>query len=114
IDVRILSQSNCGPIRIRLEGPGEDRPREETHMSPKRIWSALAILVLTSISAWAALNGDIEGVVKDSSGALVPSAMVKITNVETGAQRSLISDERGYFIATLLPIGIYQVTVELA
>jgi len=77
------------------------------------IWSALALLILTSISAWAALNGDIEGVVKDASGALVPSAMVTITSVETGAQRSLISDERGYFIATLLPIGVYDVKVQL-
>jgi hypothetical protein len=75
---------------------------------------ALLLIVLTAVTSWAALSGDIEGVVKDATGALVPSAMVTITSVETGAQRTLISDERGHFIATLLPIGDYDVKVELA
>ena len=82
-------------------------------MCKKHITIALSLLALTSITAWAALNGDIEGVVKDATGAVVPSAMITITSVETGAQRTLISNERGYFIATLLPIGDYDLKVEL-
>jgi hypothetical protein len=83
-------------------------------MYKRQLLSVLLLLTLTNVTAWAALNGDIEGVVKDSSGAFIPSAMATITSVETGAQRTLISNERGYFIATLLPIGNYDVKVELA
>src|SRR5438093_8841986 len=84
------------------------------NMFKTSIWSVLAILILTSATAWAALNGDIEGVVKDSRGAVIPGATVTITSVETGAQRILVSDERGHFIATLLPIGEYDVKVDFA
>ena len=72
------------------------------------------LMVLVSATGWSALNGDIEAVVKDASGAVVPGAKVAITSVETGAQRTLISNERGYFIAPLLPIGYYHVKVEVA
>jgi len=80
----------------------------------KRTWRAIALFLLSSVPAWAALNGDIEGVVKDATGAVIPSANVTITSVETGVQRTLVSNERGYFIATLLPIGEYDVRVEFA
>ncbi len=83
-------------------------------MSKRNMWGAIAFLLLSSITAWAALNGDIEGIVRDATGAIIPSANVTITSVETGVQRTLISNARGYFIATLLPIGEYNVRVELA
>src|SRR6266571_5686036 len=77
------------------------------------LWITPVLLVLVTASAWAALDGDIEAVVKDASGAVVPSARATITSVDTGAQRNLLSNERGYFIAALLPIGYYNVKVEL-
>src|SRR5438034_11638810 len=78
------------------------------------IWSVLAILVLSSATAWAALNGDIGGVVKDARGAVILGATLTIRSVETGAERVLVSDERGQFIATLLPIGEYDVKADFA
>src|SRR5215831_4041934 len=80
----------------------------------KKFWGAIAFLLLNAITSWAALNGDIEGVVRDTSGAIIPSANITIISVATGAQRTLISDERGYFIAAQLPIGEYDVRVQLA
>src|SRR5262245_19223186 len=56
-------------------------------MLTKKICTVLALLLLSSATSWAALNGDIEGIVKDGTGALIPSAMVMIVSVETGAQR---------------------------
>src|SRR5262245_26061392 len=80
----------------------------------KNFVGVIAFLLLSSVTTWAALNGDIEGVVRDTTGAIIPSASVTIIEVATGAQRTLISDERGYFIATQLPIGEYDVRVQLA
>lgn len=73
----------------------------------------MALTLILSVLCWAQLGGDIEGVVKDPTGALVPSARITTTSVQTGAQRTLVSDDRGHFIATLLPIGTYEVRVEL-
>lgn len=59
------------------------------------------------------LSGDIEGVVKDASGALIPSVSITVTNVETAAERMLITDEYGHFLAALLPVGEYAVRAQL-
>jgi hypothetical protein len=54
----------------------------------------------------------INGVVKDSTGALVPNANVTVKNEATGAERRVISNESGNFNAPALPPGLYSVTVE--
>lgn len=59
-----------------------------------------------------ALNGQIEGVVTDSTGAAVQNATVTIKNIETGNERSLTTDNSGVYRAPLLQLGTYQVTVE--
>src|SRR5262245_9166871 len=83
-------------------------------MRGKQVWSAAILLMMCALSAWAVLSGDIEGFVTDGSGAFVPGVSVSITSLETGAQRNLVSDDRGHFLATLLPIGEYVVRAELA
>src|SRR5881296_2455850 len=83
-------------------------------MRGNQVWSAVILLIVCALSAWAVLNGDIEGFVTDGSGAFVPGVSISITSLETGAQRSLFTDDRGHFVATLLPIGDYEVRAELA
>jgi len=61
-----------------------------------------------------ALNGQIEGVVTDATGAAIPNASITIKNIETGSERQITSDESGVYRAPLLPLGNYQVTVEVA
>ena len=62
------------------------------------------------ISVCAQVNtGTISGVVQDSSGAVIAGAMVTIRNVDTGAVRTLTSDEGGRYIAPVLPVGNYEV-----
>jgi outer membrane receptor protein involved in Fe transport len=79
----------------------------------KRVVFCLAIL-LAHATAWAQLTtGTINGVVKDSSGAVVPGVTVVVTNVDTGASRSVISDSQGRYQAPSLAIGNYSVKAEL-
>ena len=61
-----------------------------------------------------ALNGQIEGVVADASGATVPNATVTVRNIETGAERTVTTDESGVYRLPLLPLGTYRVTIEAA
>jgi len=78
-------------------------------------------LVLTGLLAVAplahaqstAINGTIEGVARDTTGAVLPGVTIQLVNVDTGAQRSLTSGADGGFRALLLPLGTYTVRAEL-
>ncbi|MFB3854430.1 MAG: TonB-dependent receptor domain-containing protein [Vicinamibacterales bacterium] len=54
------------------------------------------------------------GTVFDEQGAVLPGATVTITNTETGFNRVVVSDERGYYRAAALPPGQYEMKVEMA
>ncbi|HJV48740.1 MAG TPA: carboxypeptidase regulatory-like domain-containing protein [Geothrix sp.] len=54
------------------------------------------------------------GRILDTKGAAVPGATVIIRNTETGLTRTLQTSEEGRYMATLLPVGPYTVTVSKA
>jgi len=60
-----------------------------------------------------AANGTIEGTISDSSGGVLPGVTVTITNVNTGVERAVVTNEKGLYRAPLLPLGSYQVVAEL-
>src|SRR6266487_1737796 len=83
----------------------------------KQLWLAVvpAALVLVarqpSLAAQAqATTGVIRGVVSDASGSVVAGARVTVTDVETRFQRTVVTNEKGVFVAPLLPLGTYEVT----
>jgi hypothetical protein len=57
-----------------------------------------------------ATTGIIRGVVSDPSGAPVAAATVILRETQTGFQRQLTTNDRGVFVASLLPLGTYDVT----
>jgi hypothetical protein len=61
-----------------------------------------------------AVNGAIEGTIVDSSGGVLPGVTVTVTNVDTGAFRVIVTNERGLYRAPLLPLGTYRVAAELS
>ena len=70
-----------------------------------------ALLALT----WATLveaqvvGGSISGTVRDPSGAQLPGASVTLRNIDTGAERVLLTDAVGRYIAPSIPVGNYHV-----
>jgi hypothetical protein len=74
--------------------------------------SALATAT-PAVAQSTAANGAIEGTVSDTSGGVLPGVTVTIRNVNTGAERSVITNEKGIYRAPLLPLGTYQVVAEL-
>ncbi len=56
----------------------------------------------------------IYGLVEDPSGAVVPQAKVAVANVDTGYQQTAVTDPRGEFTVSFLPVGRYRVQVEAA
>src|SRR5947207_2749157 len=55
----------------------------------------------------------IEGVVVDTSGAVLPGVEVEVRNVDTNFRRTLTTDREGRFAALQLPSGLYTVTFTL-
>lgn len=73
------------------------------------------VVLLAGLPALAQLGvGQIEGVIQDPTGAVVPGARVVVRNVETGQERQLTTDEVGRYRALNLRPGQYEVTVEQA
>jgi Carboxypeptidase regulatory-like domain/TonB dependent receptor len=57
-------------------------------------------------------TGIVLGVVKDSTGAVVPAASITILNEETGLTRAVTGGEDGAFRVPALPVGHYTVRTE--
>ncbi len=58
------------------------------------------------------LTGEIDGTVRDASGAVIPNASVKVTNTDQNlVERTVTTDKQGQFTAPLLAVGSYSVTV---
>ncbi len=74
--------------------------------------AAVAVFVF-AYTASAQSAGSVTGVVKDSSGAVLPGATVTLTSPAIGVARTAISDARGVFLALPLPPGTYTVSVEM-
>jgi carboxypeptidase family protein/TonB-dependent receptor-like protein len=89
--------------------------RLQTSVSVRFVTLSLAILLLLggfSATAFAqGGTGTITGTVLDPKGLSVPDAKVSILNTDTGIDRSLATTEAGFYTATFLQPGHYQVSV---
>src|SRR5688572_28202037 len=56
--------------------------------------------------------GRISGTVQDANGANVPNATVKIINSATNAERTVTTDDNGFYTVTNLPVGTYTIEAE--
>jgi outer membrane receptor for ferrienterochelin and colicin len=69
---------------------------------------ALALPIAAAAQSQAT-TGVIRGVVSDPSGAPVVGAAVTLRETHTGFQRQVTTNDRGVFVASLLPLGTYDV-----
>src|SRR5881409_2247800 len=80
---------------------------------------ATAIVVLIALptclvfAQTSAATATILGVVKDTTGALIPGAMVTVKHTETGYTRTAISSETGDYNVALLQVGAYEITTAM-
>jgi hypothetical protein len=80
-------------------------------MLRKLLGPVLALAFPVALAAQSqATTGVIRGVVTDPSGTPVANATVVLHETQTGFQRQLVTNERGIFVASLLPLGSYDVT----
>src|SRR3979409_2591063 len=81
-------------------------------MRLKNILLLSLVMVLVSAAGWSQTTATIVGTVTDSSGAVVPRVSITVTSQDTGLTRKTASNQGGYYVAPLLPVGQYNVTAE--
>ncbi|MBC8164598.1 MAG: TonB-dependent receptor [Bryobacteraceae bacterium] len=74
---------------------------------------AAALTLLAAAPAFSqTTTGDVLGIVRDGSGAVVAEAKVTVRNLETNISRDSQSNSEGAFRVPLLPAGNYELIVE--
>lgn len=80
-----------------------------------RFWLAAILVVLFANAAAAQRsNATVRGTVKDTTDAVLPGVTVTVTNKNTGVTRTTVTNDSGVYSVSELPIGLYDVVVELA
>src|SRR5262245_57096499 len=72
---------------------------------------ALCCAFLCCIASAQTPTGQITGRITDPSGAVIPAVEVTVTNADTGLVRRTLSNDSGYYAASLLPPGEYRMNV---
>ena len=81
-------------------------------MDSKTLLAGLFVVCLATFSFAQEITGDIRGIVRDPSGAVVSGATVDVVNTDRNAViRSLTTDANGAYVAPLLPLGHYKLAV---
>src|SRR5882757_5287248 len=84
-------------------------------MKHNRPVSVLAVVCLTAFHLFGQANttATLGGTVLDKTQAVIPGAVIRIANKETGLTRSATSNNEGLYIFNLLPAGHYEIRVSV-
>jgi hypothetical protein len=70
------------------------------------------LFTLLCTMCWAQFSSSVQGTVRDSSGAAIPKAQVRLLDAGTGVTSRVFTNLEGFYRFNSLPIGMYSVTVE--
>ncbi len=80
----------------------------------RRTLSLIVFLLVSAFLHAQVVGGTISGTVTDSTGAVIPNAVVVVHNQDTGTQRTLTTNSAGAYSAPSIPVGTYLVTTTVA
>jgi outer membrane receptor protein involved in Fe transport len=86
-------------------------PFKVFHVCVIGVWLVLGLAARGSAQS---ATGSIEGAIVDQTGAAMPGVTVTAVETATGVTRTTVTDDAGVFRLPLLPVGLYDVTAELA
>jgi hypothetical protein len=72
----------------------------------------LFVLGLSTFALGQSITGTLVGTVTDQQGAAIPSANIKVTNVDTGLVHTTTSNQIGEYRVEFLPVGTYIVQIK--
>ena len=72
--------------------------------------ASVALLSVGFVSAQTIVSGDIDGTVKDQTGAIIPGATVELKSLDTGESRHQTANQSGEYRFSTLKGGNYQIS----
>ena len=87
------------------------RSRGVLRLGLQPVGQALVVALLAA-AALLGQNAEISGFISDPSGLAVPSARVVAQSSETGARRTVSSNQYGEYSVSALPPAAYEVSIE--
>ena len=75
-------------------------------------WLLVALVLIIPHSASGQATAALNGVVRDSSGAVIPRATVILHNTDTGTERESLTNDSGLYVFVSVPPGEYSLTVK--
>src|SRR5580692_10842324 len=60
------------------------------------LYLSISTVMFFAADSWAGVGGSLSGTVKDASSAVVPNGTVKATNVGTGVQQQVTTNDQGF------------------
>src|ERR1051325_10871026 len=73
----------------------------------------LLVLITTCGDGWSQATAQLNGVITDQSGAVLPGVEVTATQTDTGISRTVVSNETGSYVIPNLPLGPYKLQASL-
>ena len=67
------------------------------------------IFLVTGTVVFASVTGSISGIVRDTSGGILPDVQVTATNKDTGVVTKVSTDNDGFYSLPALPVGTYDI-----
>ena len=83
-------------------------------IASQRLGAGVLFSLLATAIAWAQVSASIAGRVTDASGAAVGGARVTIKSRETGAARTVATNDSGVYRIVSLPVGAQEIRAEKA
>ena len=104
---------------VRWTGPlirGEDSVKSINYSKSSTFVAMLSLLLLAAlpVSAQTTGLGVVRGVVQDATGAVIPGAQLSLTHQDTNISRQAESSETGTYEFPAIPLGPYNLVVEMA
>src|SRR5262245_17966640 len=82
----------------------------------RTLFSGLLVVLSTAGAVWAqaGATAQMNGTVRDTSGAVLPGVDVTVTQTDTNFSRSTVTDENGNYVLSNLPTGPYKLQASLS
>ena len=74
--------------------------------------TALCALLFAAIAPAQNITGRISGTVTDSTGATIQGTVITVTATDTKLKRTVVSDDKGYYLVAGLSVGTFDVEAE--
>src|SRR3990172_3767418 len=72
------------------------------------------LLLVPALASAQTYQGGVRGAVRDADGGVLPGTTVTLTNAQTGATRTAVTNERGEYVFASEAPGTYNLSVELS